>query len=126
MIEIVSEARCIKCDSCVSACPDNVFDAIPGGVPVIARLDDCQTCFLCELYCPVDALYVSPFKDQREAVDEQALIASGRMGSYRRALGWRGIKAGGTENDLSHRLFEADGTPHGLEPVGLKPASRDG
>jgi NAD-dependent dihydropyrimidine dehydrogenase PreA subunit len=112
MIEIVSEARCIKCDSCVSACPDNVFDAIPGGVPVIARLDDCQTCFLCELYCPVDALYVSPFKDQREAVDEQALIASGRMGSYRRALG--------------HRLFEADGTPHGLEPVGLKPASRDG
>ncbi|MDQ0474458.1 4Fe-4S dicluster domain-containing protein [Labrys wisconsinensis] len=112
MIELVSAARCIRCDSCVDACPDHVFDAVPGGVPVIARLDDCQTCFLCELYCPVDALYVSPLKDDREKVDEAALIASGTLGSYRRALGWRGIKAAGTEGDLSHRLFEPDGTPH--------------
>ena len=112
MIELISDERCIKCDSCVAACPDNVFDAVPDGVPVIARLDDCQTCFLCELYCPVDALYVSPLREAREEVDERALIASGRLGSYRRALGWRGIKAGGTEGDLSYRLTEPDGTPH--------------
>jgi NAD-dependent dihydropyrimidine dehydrogenase PreA subunit len=112
MIELISSERCIKCDSCVSACPDNVFDAIPEGVPVIARLDDCQTCFLCELYCPVDALYVSPLREAREDVDERALIASGRLGSYRRALGWRGIKAAGTDGDLSFRLTEPDGTPH--------------
>lgn len=112
MIELISDARCIKCDSCVSACPDNVFDAVADGVPVIARLEDCQTCFLCELYCPVDALYVSPLKDGREAVDEQELIESGRLGSYRRALGWRGVKAQGMQDDLSHRLFEPDGTPH--------------
>ncbi len=61
MIELVSAARCIRCDSCVDACPDHVFDAVPGGVPVIARLDDCQTCFLrVELYCPVDALGARP------------------------------------------------------------------
>jgi NAD-dependent dihydropyrimidine dehydrogenase PreA subunit len=112
MIELISAERCIKCDSCVSACPDNVFDAVPGDIPVVARLDDCQTCFLCELYCPVDALYVSPLRDQREEVDEGELIASGRLGSYRRALGWRGIKAGGTDGDLSFRLTEPDGTPH--------------
>lgn len=112
MIELVSSERCIKCNSCVSACPDNVFDAVPGGIPVIARLDDCQTCFLCELYCPVDALYVSPLREAREEVDERQLIASGRLGSYRRALGWRGIKAWGTEGDLSFRLTEPDGTPH--------------
>jgi NAD-dependent dihydropyrimidine dehydrogenase PreA subunit len=112
MIELISSERCIKCDSCVSACPDNVFDAIPEGVPVIARLDDCQTCFLCELYCPVDALYVSPLREAREDVDERALIASGRLGSYRRALGWRGIKAAGTDGDLSFRLTEPDCTPH--------------
>ncbi|HEY1942836.1 MAG TPA: ferredoxin family protein [Roseiarcus sp.] len=111
MIEFVSSERCIKCDACVSACPDYVFDAVAGAVPVIARRDDCQTCFLCELYCPADALYVSPLRDAREAVDEQELIASGRLGSYRRALGWRGIKAAGTEGDLSHRLTEPDGTP---------------
>jgi NAD-dependent dihydropyrimidine dehydrogenase PreA subunit len=112
MIELVSADRCIKCDACVEACPDNVFDATPGGVPRIARIDDCQTCYLCELYCLVDALYVSPLRERREAVDEQTLIARGLLGSYRRALGWRGIKAAGTESDLSHRLPEADGTPH--------------
>ena len=112
MIELISESRCIKCDACVAACPDNVFDATPGGVPVVARLEDCQTCFLCELYCPVDALYVSPLKDERELADEETLIAKGLLGGYRRALGWRGLKAGGTEGDLSYRLAEPDGTPH--------------
>ncbi|MGA2795646.1 MAG: ferredoxin family protein [Roseiarcus sp.] len=112
MIELISQERCIKCNACVEACPDNVFDGAPGKIPVIARLDDCQTCFLCELYCPIDALYVSPFKDTREEVDERELVASGRLGSYRRALGWRGVKARGTDADLSHRLTEPDGTPH--------------
>jgi NAD-dependent dihydropyrimidine dehydrogenase PreA subunit len=112
MIELVSRDRCIKCDACVEACPDNVFDPTPGEVPTIARIEDCQTCFLCELYCPTDALYVSPLKEERELVDEATLIARGLLGSYRRALGWRGIKAAGAERDLSHRLPEADGTPH--------------
>lgn len=112
MIELISADRCIRCNACVTACPDNVFDGSPGEIPIIARLDDCQTCFLCELYCPADALYVSPFKDLREQVDEQALIARGLLGSYRRALGWRGLKASGTADDLSHRLTEPDGTPH--------------
>jgi NAD-dependent dihydropyrimidine dehydrogenase PreA subunit len=111
MIELVSTDRCIKCDACVDACPDNVFDSVPGEVPVIARIEDCQTCFLCELYCPADALYVSPLKEERERVDEATLIARGLLGSYRRALGWRGIKAAGTERDLSHRLPEPDGRP---------------
>jgi NAD-dependent dihydropyrimidine dehydrogenase PreA subunit len=111
VIELLSPTRCIGCDACVEACPDNVFEARPGQIPVIARLDDCQTCYLCELYCPVDALYVSPWRDQREAVDEAQLIAIGRLGAYRRALGWKGIKAQGTDQDLSWRLPEADGTP---------------
>jgi NAD-dependent dihydropyrimidine dehydrogenase PreA subunit len=112
MIELISRERCIKCDACIAACPDDVFEPEPGEIPVIARLDDCQTCFLCELYCPTDALYVSPLKDDREYVDEAALIASGLMGGYRRALGWRGLKAMGTEGDFSHRLAEPDGTAH--------------
>jgi NAD-dependent dihydropyrimidine dehydrogenase PreA subunit len=111
MIELVSTARCIKCDACVDVCPDDVFNRTPGGIATIVRLDDCQTCFLCELYCPVDALYVSPFKDAREFVDEADLIVRGLLGSYRRALGWKGIKASEADRDLSHRLPEADGTP---------------
>ena len=111
MIELVSATRCIKCDACVDACPDDVFDRTASGIPAIARLEDCQTCFLCELYCPVDAIYVAPFKDIREQVDEADLLARGLLGSYRRALGWRGIKASEADRDLSHRLPEPDGTP---------------
>lgn len=111
MIELVSAGRCIRRDACVDACPDDVFDRTASGIPTIARLDDCQTCFLCELYCPADALYVSSLKDKREHVEEADLIARGLLGSYRRTLGWRGIKASGIDRDLSHRLPEPDGTP---------------
>ena len=60
MIEIVDAAACIACDLCVKVCPTDVFDRGEDGVPVISRQSDCQTCFMCEAYCPVDALYVSP------------------------------------------------------------------
>lgn len=59
MIEVIDAERCTSCDICVNVCPTNVFDKTDG-IPVIARQDDCQTCFLCELYCPEDALWVSP------------------------------------------------------------------
>jgi NAD-dependent dihydropyrimidine dehydrogenase PreA subunit len=106
MIELVSHDRCITCQACVVACPENVFDKVPHKPPVIARPDDCQTCFLCELYCPVDALYVSPFADVHEIVDEKQLIAAGLLGSFRRAMGWKGGHVGGTDQDLTHRMFE--------------------
>ena len=58
MIELIVAERCTSCGECVKVCPSNVFEARPEGPPVIARLADCQTCFLCELYCKADALYV--------------------------------------------------------------------
>lgn len=87
MIELVSSTRCIECNLCVKVCPTNVFDEVPGAAPIIARQADCQTCFACELYCPVDALYVSPYVDPHP-VDEARLIESGEMGSWRRINGW--------------------------------------
>ena len=56
MIELISATRCTGCNICVTACPTNVFDAVKGSIPVIARKDDCQTCFMCEVWCPEDAL----------------------------------------------------------------------
>ncbi|MDB5600776.1 MAG: Ferredoxin [Xanthobacteraceae bacterium] len=106
MIELVSQSRCISCHACVLACPQNVFDSVPHAPPVIARPDACQTCFLCELYCPADALYVSPLAHEHEVVDEQQLIAAGLLGSYARAMGWKRGHPGGTENDLTYRMFE--------------------
>ena len=74
MIEVVSATRCIECNVCVSVCPTNVFDLVPGAPPTITRQSDCQTCFMCEAYCPVDALFVAPEVDPLPAVDEAALI----------------------------------------------------
>ena len=97
MIELVSESRCIKCNICVSVCPTNVFDHVPDGPPGIARQSDCQTCFMCELYCPVDALFVAPQADESVPVDEKTLIEAGLLGGYRDTLGW---KPGGTPAGL--------------------------
>lgn len=88
MIELISNSRCVECNQCVSVCPTNVFDRTEGGVPVIARQDDCQTCFMCELYCPVDALYVAPDAESQTPVTEEELVEAGLLGGYREKVGW--------------------------------------
>jgi NAD-dependent dihydropyrimidine dehydrogenase PreA subunit len=104
MIEIIDAERCTSCDICVSVCPTNVFDKTEG-VPVIARQGDCQTCFLCELYCPEDALFVSPYAEAPQHVDLVALKQASTMGSYRRAIGWTDETNDRRGIDRSHLLF---------------------
>jgi len=104
MIELVSEDRCTGCDLCVQVCPTHVFDAVPGGIPVIARKHDCQTCFMCEAWCPADALYVAPFAEEEKVVDEAELAGNALLGSYRRTIGWApGTR--GTVVDHSFRVL---------------------
>lgn len=88
MIELISTSRCTACNICVTACPTNVFDAVKGSIPIIARQEDCQTCFMCEVWCPYDALYVSPNADGPVEVTEAQLELAGAFGSYRQAVGW--------------------------------------
>ena len=88
MIEVIDDERCTSCNICVTVCPTNVFDKMSEGIPVIARQGDCQTCFMCELYCPEDALFVSPFADTPREIDVKAIKTNGLLGSYRRAVGW--------------------------------------
>lgn len=119
MIELVDPARCTGCNICVAVCPTRVFDAVavsdsnPAGAPAIARQSDCQTCFMCELYCPVDALYVAPqtvpvaaLTDPGSAA-EPAQPAPPLWGSYRRAVGWD-VRDGSTARlDQSYHLLGA-------------------
>jgi NAD-dependent dihydropyrimidine dehydrogenase PreA subunit len=88
MIELLLADRCTGCNRCVEICPTNVFDAVQGGRPVIARAEDCQTCFMCELYCQADALFVHPNADERVPVQPSAIVAAGLLGQYRRESGW--------------------------------------
>lgn len=107
MIELVSETRCILCNKCVRVCPMNVFAAVKNAPPVIARKDDCQTCYMCELYCPVDALYVAPDAAGPASVSEDAVASTGLLGSYR-GVGWAATQAQ-TQHpiDQSFRLTSA-------------------
>ncbi|MEK4885077.1 ferredoxin family protein [Bacillus sp. FSL W8-1127] len=105
MIELISESRCTSCGLCVMVCPTGVFDQEKGNIPVIARKNDCQTCYMCEAYCPVDAMYVSPFAEEDVKVKEEELIQSGILGSYRKEIGWGKGRTSGAAFDTSYKMF---------------------
>jgi ferredoxin len=92
----------------VQVCPTNVFDAVPGAHPVIARQADCQTCFMCEAWCPADALFVAPLADPAPAgspyLDEPALRAAGQLGAYRAWIGWGNGRRPGSLRDRNADL----------------------
>ncbi|WP_055105920.1 4Fe-4S dicluster domain-containing protein [Paenibacillus ihumii] len=104
MIELISESRCVKCNLCVNVCPTDVFDQGTDGIPVIARRDDCQTCFMCELYCPADAMYVSPLAEEREVVCESMLKERGLLGGYREKVGWGPGRRPVSAHEYMHQL----------------------
>ena len=49
---------CKKCGLCISYCPKKVYDADFLGAPIIARIEDCIACNLCEVRCPDFAISV--------------------------------------------------------------------
>jgi NAD-dependent dihydropyrimidine dehydrogenase PreA subunit len=87
MIAHIFEDLCDGCNACVTICPTHVLDT-GDAVPVIARLDQCQTCYMCELYCTSDAIYVGPDQHQAETIDPGAIRASDHLGRIRRDHGW--------------------------------------
>ncbi len=88
MIAHIFEDRCTGCNTCVTTCPTHVLDMRADGPPQVARLDQCQTCYMCELYCDADAIYVAPDQHEAEAVSPDAILASGHLGRLRHDYGW--------------------------------------
>lgn len=54
---------CIGCGTCIATCPTDVLRPdVNTGKAVIAYPEDCQICHLCRMYCPVDAITITPEK----------------------------------------------------------------
>ena len=85
-------------------------------MPVITRQDACQTCFMCEAWCPTDALFVAPQTSPVPANslyrDEGWLIEQGLLRSYRREIGWANGRREDPEKEGLSPLF--------VEPLGLE------
>lgn len=107
MIEVIDPSRCTGCNICVTVCPTRVFERVADALPIIARQDDCQTCFMCELYCPVDALYVAPLAEAVQYADADGAQAPAvaLLGSYRAALGWQKGQQSTASTDASFELL---------------------
>ncbi|HEX7873223.1 MAG TPA: ferredoxin family protein [Sphingobium sp.] len=104
MIAHIFEDLCDGCNACVTTCPTHVFDAGANG-PVIARLDQCQTCYMCEIYCESDAIYVAPDQLVVEAIDPEAIRASGHLGRIRHDHGWDRPPEAGQQHLDDYRLL---------------------
>lgn len=54
----ISDERCVNCGTCVKICP---MDVLRDGKkkPEIVYLQDCQSCFLCRMYCKADAININ-------------------------------------------------------------------
>ena len=65
MIKKIDKEKCTGCGICVELCPlDTLAMDEQGECAVIKHPDDCMTCYVCELHCPVGAIYVHPFKEE--------------------------------------------------------------
>lgn len=54
---------CIGCGDCVTACPTDVIRLNKKrNKAEIVYPSDCQICHLCRMYCPVDAITITPEK----------------------------------------------------------------
>lgn len=54
---------CIGCGTCIKTCPTDVIRKDQATKKaLIAYPADCQICHLCKMYCPTDAITISPEK----------------------------------------------------------------
>ncbi len=64
-IRSIDTAKCTRCGQCVNICPQDVLRRGQDKIPRISYLQDCQSCFLCEKYCPAQAIMVSADRERR-------------------------------------------------------------
>lgn len=58
-VETIDYEVCSDCGECYDTCPLDVYDRV-GSKYYIAHREDCMACFLCEIDCPQDCIYIGP------------------------------------------------------------------
>lgn len=66
-VKHIDYEKCSACLRCVDICPMDVFQRI-GRLPYIAYQKDCMVCFLCELECKKEAIYVDPARAWKKVI----------------------------------------------------------
>jgi Na+-translocating ferredoxin:NAD+ oxidoreductase RNF subunit RnfB len=62
-MSIESINGCIGCEECIKSCPTDVIRLNSKTKKAeIVYAEDCQICHLCRMYCPVDAITITPGK----------------------------------------------------------------
>ncbi len=69
----INENLCKGCDICIEFCPTDVFDKSDKlnrrgyYLPVVARVEDCTGCRICDLMCPEMAIVIVEAKKPESA-----------------------------------------------------------
>ncbi|NDY74164.1 [Fe-S]-binding protein [Desulfobacter hydrogenophilus] len=68
-VENIDKDKCIGCGTCIETCPMDVLrlDETSGQSKIVYP-QDCQICHLCRIFCPEDAITISPVKYVRPMV----------------------------------------------------------
>lgn len=62
-VEHIDYDKCSQCLKCSRICPMDIY-RVAGRRVYIAYPLDCMCCYLCELECPQEAIYVNPRRGQ--------------------------------------------------------------
>ncbi len=62
-IESIDEKKCNGCEICRGLCPEDVL-RMKNKKAVIAYVDDCIACIMCEIFCPTKAIKVNFKRNQ--------------------------------------------------------------
>lgn len=60
---------------------------------------------MCELYCPTDALFVAPQAFAHVSLNEEEVLSSGLVGSYKNHIGWGKGRENTAKLDKSYILL---------------------
>jgi len=89
----ITENLCKGCDICIEFCPTGVFDKSSKlnrrgyYLPVVARVEDCTGCLICDLMCPEMAIIIEESKKPKSARPDRIVAANENRKKYFDHLG---------------------------------------